>query len=66
MGRLRTVAATDCQGGHLVDSMYPAGVEQYAFCKGGLAGVYVRRNTDVADVAQLLLRVLLKRWQRTE
>ena len=49
-----------------MDSMYPAGVEQYALCKGGLAGVYVRRNTDVADVAQLLLRVLLKRWQRTE
>lgn len=39
---------------HLVDCMYPPGVEQDALCQSGLPRVNVRRDTNVTDVRQLI------------
>jgi len=51
---------------YLVNGVYAPGVEQDALGERSFARVDVRGNANVADVAQLLLRVLLQRWQRTE
>jgi hypothetical protein len=44
-------------GEYLVDLLDTAGVVEDAFGEGGLAGIDVGRDTDVADLVQLLLQL---------
>ena len=52
---------------HLVDGVYSSCVEKYALGKRGFARVYVRRDSDIAEVSQVVsLLCLYSGWHCTE
>lgn len=57
---------THMQGTDLMDSMYPAGIEEDALRERGFARVNMRGDANVANLSQLRERVLLQCWQRAE